>query len=104
MRRSTLLALPILFVAIACKGVGPPPPYLEITTDTGRLHYADTRNMLHSSAGGFLSFKDLVTGEQVRLAEGTYSPTAVPFDVVERARNDYMYNPSRLPHKNPGRS
>ena len=69
-----------------------------MTADGGRLYFADARIMLHSPTAGFLSFRDLVTNESVRLQEGTYRTEEVPFTEVELWRERYMYNPSRRPH------
>ena len=87
----------LLLLAAACQKGKPPSPYLRVTADTGRVYYADQRTMFHSPTAGFLSFRDLVTNESVRLQEGTYRGQEVPFSEVERWRHRYMYNPSRRP-------
>jgi hypothetical protein len=92
--RTLLLALVLM---AACRKQEPQSPYVRITADDGRLYYADQRNALHSSTGGFLAFRDLVTNESVRLQGGTYTAEPVPFGEVEEQRQRYMYNPSQLP-------
>ena len=91
---------PVLLSAlfVACLHKEPPPPYLQLKVKSGRIYYADTRHMLQSPTGGFLTFKDMVTAESVRLPEGSYEPVPVPFSEIERARDRYMYNPSQPPH------
>lgn len=80
----------------ACKAPQQQSPYMRVTVlKDGRLYYADARMSIFSDAGGFLSFRDLITGESVRLANGSFEAIPVPYDEVERRRNEYMYNPSK---------
>ncbi|MHC4958964.1 MAG: hypothetical protein ACYTGN_11375 [Planctomycetota bacterium] len=98
MNRLALLLVVPLGLFLACGTNRPPPsPYLRIAAHDGRLYFADRRNLFRSTEGGFLSFYDLVTNEKVRLAEGTYHSADVPYSEVERVRNDYMMQPSKLP-------
>ena len=91
----------LLLLTAACQKGKPPSPYLRLTADTGRVYYADQRTMFHSPTAGFLSFRDLVTNQSVRLQEGTYRSQEVPFSEVERWRLRYMYNPSKPPSTEP---
>ena len=88
----------LLLLTTACQRGQPPSPYLRVTEDSGRIYYADQRTLFHSPTAGFLSFRDLVTNESVRLPEGTYRRQEVPFSEIELWRQRYMYNPSRRPH------
>lgn len=92
------LALLLVLLPAAC-GIprGPQSPYLRVVIPDGRVYYADYRNLLISEAGGFLSFYDIVTGERVRLANGSYSSKEVQYSEIKRAREEYMYNPSHPP-------
>lgn len=94
------LVLPLLF--LACAPPKPQSPYLRVTEDGGRIYYADARNLLRSETGGFLSFRDLVTNEKVRLTNGTYTAEYVPFSEVQVRRNEHMYQPSKLPRVDDG--
>ena len=92
------LALFLVLFATACGSPrGPRSPYLRVVHTDGRVYYADYRNLLISDAGGFLSFYDIVTGEKVRLPNGSYSSKEVPYAEIKGARETYMYNPSHPP-------
>lgn len=86
-----------LALLAACRSSQIESPYLRVTADSGRIYYADTRNLLRSETGGFLAFRDLVTNEPVRLTNGTYSAQIVPFQEIDVRREEYMYNPARIP-------
>jgi hypothetical protein len=97
-KTSRRLLLPVLLLAAACFAPRrPASPYLRIVHVSGRVYYADQRNLLLSSAGGFLSFYDLVTDEKVQLPNGTYTSQEVPYGEVKKAREAFMYNPSHPP-------
>ena len=94
----TRLAPLLVLLAAACGSPrGPTSPYLRVIHTDGRVYYADYRNLLISEAGGFLSFYDIVTGEKVRLANGSYSSKEVQYAEIKSAREAYMYNPSHPP-------
>ena len=45
---------------------------------------------LHSEAGGFLTFKDLVTREPVKLENGTYVALICPRSEIEIRQVEYL--------------
>lgn len=89
------LLLPLLFAA-ACGG-GPRSPFVRVMADDGRVYYADMDRALHSEHGGFLTFRDLVTGEEVRLKNGTYEAGVVPREEVKLRQLEYLRDPSHPP-------
>jgi hypothetical protein len=93
-----LLVAAVALLLPGCFRKEPPPPYLQLKVESGRLYYADSRTWMRSRSGGFLTFRDMVTGESVRLAEGSYEAVPVTYAEVERARDRYMYHPSQPPH------
>ena len=90
----TSLLLPLLLVA-ACSGSR--SPFLRITSRDGRVYYARQDRALHSPAGGFLTFRDLITREQVRLKNGSYEAQSVPQQEVAIRQQEYIQNPERVP-------
>lgn len=88
-----LLLLPLLG---ACSG-GNRSPFVRITADNGRVYYARWDMALHSPAGGFLSFKDLVTKESVRLKNGTYVAKECPESEVDIRQREYIEDPTHKP-------
>jgi len=91
-------SLPLLAFAlvVACAS-GPSSPFVRVTTQDGRVYYANMDRTLHSEAGGFLSFRDLITREPVQLKNGTYEALACPPEEVEARQNEYIDDPSRKP-------
>ena len=71
--------------------------YVRVVEPNGRAYYTHTTNAIHSEAGGFVTFKDLVTKEDVRLPNGKYSAVPVSEDEVARAQTEYLANPKRKP-------
>jgi len=96
-KASRLVLLLVLLAAACGTRRGPGSPYLRVVHTDGRVYYADYRNLLISDAGGFLSFYDIVTGEKVQLANGSYSSKEVQYAEIKSAREAYMYNPSHPP-------
>ena len=103
------LALAFLAVAlVACRTPEPPSPYVRITTADGRIYYAEHLNTLHLSKGveegepGFLTFRDLVTRETVKLQHGTYEANLVPVQEIEVRQREYLDNPDKPPRVQPG--
>jgi len=70
---------------------------VRITAEDGRVYYADTTRTLHSETGGFLSFRDVVTRESVRLKNGTYSAEECPVVEVQVRQDEYLADPTRKP-------
>lgn len=97
MRRT--LSLLVVSAALALPGChgGGDSPFLRVTADSGRVYYADMRRLLHSDAGGFLAFKDLVTLEEVRLENGTYHARVCPRREVDIRQQEYIHDPSHPP-------
>ncbi len=88
-----------MFPLLAACGPKPPQsPYVMIVHVTGRVYFGDLRNTLSSDTGGFVSFRDLVTAESVRLQAGSYTTRETDWARVEQARKAYMYNPSKPPN------
>ena len=92
MRTSILLAL---LLAAGC--TGPKSPFLRITARDGRVYYAREDRTLHSPAGGFLTFRDLITRESVRLKNGDYVAQSVPPQEVAIRQQEYIEDPERVP-------
>ena len=96
MKYHGLLTAPVLFLLAACGGRRR-VEYVRVVEPNGRAYYTHTTNAIHSEAGGFLTFKDLVTKEDVRLSNGKYSAVPVSEDVVAAAQSAYLANPKKLP-------
>jgi hypothetical protein len=75
----------------------PSSPFLRVTADDGRVYYTRSEYSLHSEAGGFLTFRDLVTHEDVRLKNGTYEAAECPPEEVDVRQRRYIDDPSRKP-------
>jgi len=95
-----LLSIALLLVA-ACRTDR--SPYVRITHETGRIYYARTDYVLHSPGGGLLSFRDLVTREQVRLKEGSYQALECPASEIAIRQQEFLEDPTRLPYGDPPR-
>ncbi|MHC4931034.1 MAG: hypothetical protein ACYTGV_02445 [Planctomycetota bacterium] len=87
------LAAPLLLSACG----GQRSPFLRVTADSGRVYYTDMRQAYRSDTGGFLTFRDLVTREDVRLKNGTYHARECPQDEVQLRQMEYMDNPTKKP-------
>lgn len=94
----TLLAAALLPLLAACGPRRPQTPYVMIVHVSGRVYFSDLRNTLSSQTGGFVSFRDLVTNEPVRIQQGTYSTKETDWARIEEARKAYMYDSSKLPN------
>ncbi len=105
--RAVALAL-LALLPVACRTPEPPSPYVRITTTDGRIYYAEHLNTLHLSRGieegepGFLTFRDLVTRETVKLQHGTYRSNLVPVQEIEVRQREYLDNPDKPPRVQPG--
>lgn len=89
---------PLLFVVLlsACMG-GERSPFARVTADDGRVYYARMEIAFHSESGGFLTFRDLVTKEDVRLKNGTYVALECPPEEVEVRQREFIDNPTKVP-------
>jgi len=92
MRFLLLLAL----LPLACGGKAR-SPYVRVVDPGGRAYYTHTSNALYSEAAGFVTFRDLVTREDVRLANGRYSAEPVARAEVSRAQDAYLADPTKAP-------
>lgn len=86
---------PLLLLAAACSR--PQSPFVRIYAEDGRVYYARMDRALYTEAGGFLTFRDLVTKEQVRLPNGTYQALECPPDEVKQRQIEYLNDPTRPP-------
>ncbi len=71
--------------------------FVRITTENGRVYYADTERSIHSESGGFLAFRDLVTRESVKLKNGTYEAAFCPQQEVKVRQVEYLNDPTKPP-------
>ena len=94
----TLFVAAVFPLLAACGPKPPQSPYIMIVHISGRVYFGDLRNSLSSETGGFLSFRDMVTGESVRIQQGTFSTKETDWTRIEQARKAYMYNPSNPPN------
>jgi hypothetical protein len=85
----------LLLLLAACAST--PSPFLRVTADDGRVYYTRGEYALRSEAGGFLTFRDLVTHEDVRLKNGTYEAISCPPEEVDARQRRYIDDPSRKP-------
>jgi len=84
-------------LAGGCGGSQKRTQYVRVVEPTGRAYYAETSYALYSEAGGFVTFRDLVTREDVRLTNGRYSATPCSEDEVASAQTTYLQNPKKMP-------
>jgi hypothetical protein len=94
-------AWPLLLVLAGCFGGREPSPYLRITTSSGRLYYAHTDRTLFSESGGFVSFRDLVTREEVQLKNGTYFAEECSLAEVDAQQQAFLDDPTSPPRREP---
>lgn len=93
-----LRGVPLLLLALlAACSTHERSPFLRVTHQSGRIYYTRSDRALHSQGGGFLTFRDLVTRESVKLKNGTYTALECPSDEVKVRQNEYLENPRRLP-------
>jgi hypothetical protein len=86
----------LLFLLLAaCAST--PSPYTRVTADDGRVYYARMDYAFESRTGGFLTFKDLVTREDVKLKSGTYTTAECPREELDFRQRRYLDDPSRIP-------
>jgi len=96
MRALLLASATLTLLALACGGKAR-ASYVRVVEPGGRAYYTHTTNALYSEAGGFVTFRDLVTREDVRLANGKYAAEPVSEDEVTRAQNAYLADPKKTP-------
>jgi len=94
------LLLALLAPAAGCKTT-PPSPYLRVVVPSGRVYYAHEDRLLRSEAGGFLTFRDLVTREHVQLKNGEYVARLCPQREVELRQREYIDDPDSVPMMDP---
>jgi len=101
MTTRALVLLGLLLAAGACMSA-PRAPFVRITSDSGRIYYARYDRSFHSDSEGWVAFRDLVTGEHVRLADGTYTALECPRGEVALRQDEYLGNPRRVPRADDG--
>jgi len=85
----------LLLLAAAC---GPArSPYTRVTADDGRVYYVRLEYTFRSETGGFMTFRDLVTKEDVRLKNGTYTEAECPPAEVDFRQQQFIHDPTRKP-------
>ena len=85
----------LLLLLAACGGAR--SPFARVTADDGRVYYTRMDISFHSASGGFLTFRDLVTREDVRLKNGTYTAGECPPQEVEYRQRVFLEDPTRVP-------
>jgi hypothetical protein len=94
-RAGTLLIAVSLLLPLACGGSPKRTQYVRVVEPTGRAYYAETSHALYSEVGGFVTFRDLVTRDEVRLANGRYSATPCSEDEVAKAQTAFLQDPKK---------
>jgi len=85
------------FLLVGCGGSQKRAQYVRVVEPTGRAYYAETGRSMYSEAGGFVTFRDLVTRDEVKLTNGRYSATPCSEDEVANAQTTYLDNPRKMP-------
>jgi len=88
---------PLLFFFLLAACGGARSPFARVTADDGRVYYTRMELAFHSPSGGFLTFRDLVTKEDVRLKNGTYATAECPREEVEVRQRQFIDDPERVP-------
>ncbi|MEM8883261.1 MAG: hypothetical protein AAGD14_04260 [Planctomycetota bacterium] len=89
--------IPLLaLVAVACGGKVK-RYHVRVVEPDGRKYYAHTDTTLYSEAAGFVTFRDLVTGENVKLTNGDYSAEPCSDEEVNKAQIAWLDNPNKPP-------
>lgn len=86
-----------LLAAVAACGGGAQSPFVRVTADDGRVYYARMEISLYTEAGGFLTFRDLVTKEDVRLKNGSYTALECPPEEVDVRQREFIDDPTKRP-------
>ncbi len=94
---AVLACLVALLVPVAGCRTTPPSPYLRVVVPNGRVYYAYEGRTLHSEAAGFITFRDLVTRETVKLKNGQYVARECTQHEVDVRQQEYLDDPSRPP-------
>ncbi|MHC4953150.1 MAG: hypothetical protein ACYTGZ_04615 [Planctomycetota bacterium] len=92
-----IAALSLVALLLVGCGGGTRSPYVRVVDTKGRMYYAETSRALYTEAGGFVTFVDLVTGEEVRLTNGRYSALPCTVSEVDKAQSAYIQNPTKVP-------
>ena len=80
-------------LAVGCGGSTKRTQYVRVVEPTGRAYYAETSYAMYSESGGFVTFRDLVTRDTVKLTNGRYSATPCSEDEVADAQTKWLQNP-----------
>ena len=95
MKIAALALLPLALV-VACGGQRR-AAYIRVVEPDGRAYYAENGKSMYTDAGGFVTFRDLVTAESVELANGKYSAVECTEDEVANAQVTWLDNPKVMP-------
>ena len=89
---------PLLFLALvaSCSG-GASSPFARVTSDDGRVYYTRMEISFYTESGGFLTFRDLVTKENVRLKNGSFTALECPPEEVEVRQREFLDDPTKIP-------
>jgi len=87
--------LPALLLAAACGSSHKYVQYVRVVEPSGRAYYAETSYALYSEAGGFVTFRDLVTSDTVKLTNGRYSATPCSEEEVADAQERWLQDPKK---------
>ena len=88
---------PLLFLLLLAACASTHSPFTRVTADDGRVYYVRMDFAFDSKTGGFLTFRDLVTREDVRLKNGTYTAGECPPQEVEFRQRVFLEDPTRVP-------
>ena len=88
---------PLVFLFLAACSGGTRSPFARVTAEDGRVYYARMEISFYTESGGFLTFKDLITREDVRLKNGTYTALECPPEEVEVRQREFLDDPTKVP-------
>lgn len=89
--------IPPLFLLLLAACGGMTSPYARVMADDGRVYYTRMEIAFRSESGGFLTFRDLVTKESVRLKNGSYQALQCPREEVEVRQVEFLDDPTKVP-------
>ena len=89
--------IPLLALALLACGGRSKAYYVRVVEPDGRAYYVHTQDALYSESAGFVTFRDLVTREDVRLPNGRYSAEPCSEEEVSKAQVAYLGNPRKKP-------
>jgi len=88
---------PLLLLLVLAGCATQHSPYTRVTADDGRVYYVRMDLTFESKTGGFFTFRDLVTKEDVRLVNGSYTTEECPPYELEFRQRRYIDDPTRKP-------